>query len=1489
MKNTAYLFCLFLTATFSGFGQNVTFSSSRGFYQSPLQLTLTTNLSESTIRYTIDGSAPTTSAGLIYTDAIPINTTTVIRAIGYNTTTTTPVTTNSYLYLTDILTQPTTIIGWPNNSYPLGSGSATAIHDYEMDPDVVNNPAYTNSIKNGLTSIPTMSLVLDKNDFWDLYEGETKHPTSVEIFYPDGTKEQFNCDLEAHSHDRLKRSLKLGFNASTNTNLLKSAPYNNAGTASTFNDTKIVLRAGNNRSWARNWNPDRTCYTRDEWYRVSQQAISGTGGRGTFVHLYVNGLYWGLYNPVERTDNGMLTHYFGGAFADWMSLDHDGVRDGDPSRFNYLTGTLINQDMSIAANYTQLKSYLDVSKFCDYLIVSWMMGMTDWPGNNFHGGNRNNPAAPFFYNAWDAEWSFDVTNGSNQGAWVHPQFRNTTTGTATIAKIWHAARQNSEFMQLFADRVYKHCFNSGALTDAASRARWALINSFINTAIIAESARWGDALNDGITRTRDTHWTPEVNRVDGLMNGNVVRFINALQEQGYYPTVTAPAFNQEGGSVATGFQLLITNPNPSGTVYYSIDGSDPKTAEGAVGPGATAYTTPVTIASNLTVKARIQRDGVWSSLHEVSFTVSGLITGLYINEFMASNTKKPDENDEFDDWIEIYNATSQPIDIGGLYITDLLSNLTQYQIPVTNPALTTIPAKGYLLLWADGQPAQGPLHVTIKLSKGGEAIGLSQLVGSTPTLIDSYTFGPQKDDVSLGRFPDGTATFKEFFKPTPGSKNSIPFRVNLLINEILAVNQSSITDETGEHDPWIELYNNNNEAVDIGGMYLSNTINNPSLWKIPSTNAAQTTIPAKGYLKLWADNQPNQGILHVGFTLSETGGQIVLADIVGPDVSLSDTLRYTTQTANVSVGRFPDASKQVRLFNTPTPGATNTIPPLSNLFINEFMASNSKKPDEYGEFDDWIELYNNGTQAVDVGGLYITDDLTNPAKYQIPTTNPALTTIPANGFLLIWADDQATQGVLHVGFKLSAGGEQIGLFQPNGTGTLTLDSRTFGAQVTDVSSGREQDGAATFVSFTTPTPGATNYTNHPPVVANAIPDQQATQGSNFNLVLAANTFTDPDADPLTHAASLDDNASLPPWLSFNAATRTFSGTPPTGSPASLTLKVTASDGRGGSVSDSFGLSIAPATPANTAPVLAPIASRTATVGQPLSFTAQATDADSPAQTLTYTLAGAPSATIHPVTGAFAWTPATAGTFSLSITVTDNGTPALSAQQLVGITVNAALPLQQAVVSYSLMNADNEQEIRVMTAGEVINLATLPTRNLNIRANTSPTLVGSVKMVLSGKQSRTQTETGAPYALFGDNNGNYNVWVPALGNYSLTTTPYTGGSAQGTAGVPLTVNFSVINQVLGARLKIEGNPGEAGMIVTYYPNPFSQSFTLRLQNKLQGKQPLILYDIHGREVFQMDDVQPEQTIRLGKDLGSGIYILQIGTGRETKRYKLIKAH
>ena len=146
------------------------------------------------------------------------------------------------------------------------------------------------------------------------------------------------------------------------------------------------------------------------------------------------------------------------------------------------------------------------------------------------------------------------------------------------------------------------------------------------------------------------------------------------------------------------------------------------------------------------------------------------------------------------------------------------------------------------------------------------------------------------------------------------------------------------------------------------------------------------------------------------------------------------------------------------------------------LYINEFMAlNNSVIVDEYGDYDDWIEIYNPGTSAVDLGGYFFTDDLANPAKSQVADTASSETTIPAGGFLLFWADDEAYQGIRHLSFKLSGSGEDVGLFGPDGF--TPIDTYTFGSQLPDTSMGRQTDGSATWVAFGgNPTPDASNGT-----------------------------------------------------------------------------------------------------------------------------------------------------------------------------------------------------------------------------------------------------------------------------------------------------------------------------------------------------------------------------------------------------------------------------
>ena len=142
---------------------------------------------------------------------------------------------------------------------------------------------------------------------------------------------------------------------------------------------------------------------------------------------------------------------------------------------------------------------------------------------------------------------------------------------------------------------------------------------------------------------------------------------------------------------------------------------------------------------------------------------------LFINEFLASNNSVyADEIGEYDDWVELYNSSSDPIDISGMYLADDLEDNLNI-IPSSNQFSTIVPANGYLIIWFDKDQDQGPLHTGEKLSADGEGV---YLYNADRVLIDSVTFGVQETDISMGRYPDGSNRWVKFTTPTPTKSNN---------------------------------------------------------------------------------------------------------------------------------------------------------------------------------------------------------------------------------------------------------------------------------------------------------------------------------------------------------------------------------------------------------------------------------------------------------------------------------------------------------------------------------------------------------------------------------------------------------------------------------------------------------------------------------------------------------------------------------------------
>jgi len=402
-----------------------------------------------------------------------------------------------------------------------------------------------------------------------------------------------------------------------------------------------------------------------------------------------------------------------------------------------------------------------------------------------------------------------------------------------------------------------------------------------------------------------------------------------------------------------------------------------------------------------------------------------------LNEVMATNNttlEDPDELGEFPDWVEVYNPTGATIDLGGLYLTDDTTQPTKYQIP----AGVTVPPNGYRIFYADEDPEQGPLHADFKLAGTGELVAIYDTDGVRQ--IDAVTFAAQFADVSLGRSPDGTGDWGFMAGPTPGAING-PHNLPPLISDVTrapelpgAADTVVITAQVLDGDDAVAsviLYH------DVGGGWAT----------VAMLDDGQSGDGAAGD-GVYGASIPAQP--------ADTVVRYYVLATDGLGASRTDPVSSPTLTYAYVVGYVPPA-----------------------LRINEFMATNSsviEDPAEPLAFEDWIEIHNTGPTDVDLGGMYLTDNLNQPTKSMIP----AGLTIAPGGHVLFWADGEPLQGPTHLTFRLNAGGEQIGLYDTNAHGNVPLDTRTYGAQSTDVSEGRCPDGGSTWQFFAIPTPGGAN-------------------------------------------------------------------------------------------------------------------------------------------------------------------------------------------------------------------------------------------------------------------------------------------------------------------------------------------------------------------------------------------------------------------------------
>ncbi|MFH1529719.1 MAG: lamin tail domain-containing protein [Pseudomonadota bacterium] len=300
----------------------------RGFFDDPLQVTLSSAVPGARIVYTLDGTRPTEDVGVVFEGIdggppfglVAIDTTTTLRAAAFQTGwEPSPVVTHTYLFLDDVIHQPASPDGLPAVWDGASQGPIAA--DYEMDPEVVDDPAYAEDLLSGLRDIPTLSLVLDPEDLFGAEDGlyvhslqrgdEWERPVSAELILPDGsTGFQENCGVRIHGYgwrhhsNTLKHSLRLEFRSKYGVKKLEYPLFPDAPAGVERFDS-IVLRSQGSRGWQDFRDPEQAQYIRDAFARDTARDMGKIDGHAIYVHLYLNGLYWGALQPGGAPGRGL--------------------------------------------------------------------------------------------------------------------------------------------------------------------------------------------------------------------------------------------------------------------------------------------------------------------------------------------------------------------------------------------------------------------------------------------------------------------------------------------------------------------------------------------------------------------------------------------------------------------------------------------------------------------------------------------------------------------------------------------------------------------------------------------------------------------------------------------------------------------------------------------------------------------------------------------------------------------------------------------------------------------------------------------------------------------------------------------------------------------------------------------------------------------------------------------------------------------------------
>ena len=1125
---------------------DTTFSHDRGFYDAPIEVTLSTETEGATIHYTTDGSTPTTQHGTVYREPILIFETTSLRAMAFKLGwKSTNVDTQTYIFLDQVIgqaTNPSTGAQITPAGYPTSWGSVTG--DYQMDPDVIGQNGkddyarlYANTIRDDLQAVPSFVLVMDKDDWFGnrgIYINQSQDGTervaSMEVIDPQaGDSFQINCAIAMQGGvsgggtslgrwKTFKLSMRPRFKPRLDDGTLTGGPGKLDHRL--FDDSPIerfntvVLDAVLNHSWLHPGSDQRNTakYIQDQYIADLHNAMGGHSPHGSYAHVYINNLYWGMYYIHERPDHAWAAQLFGGEEDEYDAIKHNsggvinsGLGGNATSNYNAMVsaaGAVASNPDSLTA-YAALSELLDVDDFITYLLATWYTGNHDWPHKNWYATHRNIADGRWRFHSWDAE---HVLEGGNDVG-------------ESPSDLHSRLAQNAEYRLRFADLIHRYMFNDGPLTPLAAAERYRARMDQACQALVGESARWGDNRQSRPYTVQDWEDT-QTQLLTSFFPSRTSQVLSRLRNAGLYPNVDAPEFQvngqaQHGGHMAATDLLSLFPLN--GDVYYTLDGSDPRTP-GAAEPPSEEFPLVSEDAAKKVLVPTGAIDAAWRSATD--FDDATWVSGTGGIGYERSSGYESLIDIDLLDQMNGLNAScyiripfsptpDELIDASGLklkvrYDDGFVAYLNGTEVTRRN---------------FDGEPAwnssASQTHSdtdAVNFETIDITADISQLrLGQNVLAIQGLNSGTTSSDFLIsaelvstqggggGETPSGVAPTAQRYSRALVLTASTQIKARALngntwsalseatfavgpVAESLRISEVMYHPAGDPNAEYIELTNVGSATVNLNLVRFANGVD----FTFPSTPLAPGEFvlvvrDVTAFTARYGDGLPVAGTY--SGSLDNAGERLELLDAAGQTIS---TFRFKDNWVDLTDGQgfsltVVDPAADVSLDDKSawrasaivdgSPGFDDSDAAIAPgaVVINELMAY----PADGG---DWIELYNTSGQTLDLSGWFLSDDDGNLMKYEIA----AGTTLAPGGYLVLTQDDHfgndANPGC-HTPFGLSRDGETVYLHS-GAAGLLTGYSaqERFGACDMGVAQGRYRKSteALNFVALDGPTPGAFN-------------------------------------------------------------------------------------------------------------------------------------------------------------------------------------------------------------------------------------------------------------------------------------------------------------------------------------------------------------------------------------------------------------------------------